>query len=94
MKRDVNSTTPQTREKKDKDSEKQAVVIEVSLINKKTGEKISSFIKAKNLNYYLTNRRAIKLEGMQIICNKTGKTGQELIKSGYSTIEMKIVGKK
>ena len=92
MKRGFNSTTALTKEKKD--SEKQTVVIEISITNKETGDKISSFIRVKNLNYYLTNRRAIKLEGIQIICNKTGKTGQELIKSGYSTIEMKVVGKK
>ena len=67
------------------------IIIKVSIKNEITGQELYTYLGIKDLTFAKKHATIIKMKGIQSICNRTGKTGQELIDEGYTKIIVKIV---
>ena len=67
------------------------IILKVSIKNETTGQELYTYLGIKDLTFAKKHATIIKMKGIQSICNRTGKTGQELIDEGYTKIRVKIV---
>lgn len=88
MKHDKTAAAAASEKRKEKDH---ALILKVSIRNEQTGKELFTYLQISSLDILKKYNTLIKMKGVQNICNRTKKTGQELINEGYTKIKIKIV---
>lgn len=91
-KEQMNNNNKDKDNNKDNNNNDKDIILKISIKNVDNSKRmLYSFIEVKSLKFYRENKDLVKRRAVQLLCNKLGKTGQELIDEGYTQIKVEVM---